>query len=82
MINEALRDIDPSIRVISEPGQYYVCSAFKAVAFLHGKRTIADKGRKKHMYYVNDGVNGSFWDELVMMKARLPKVLNRVRVKY
>ncbi|XP_058789933.1 ornithine decarboxylase 2-like [Phymastichus coffea] len=77
VINEALRDIDPSIRVISEPGQYYVCSAFKAVAFLHGKRIVVDKGCKKRMYYVNDGVNGSFWDELVMMKARLPKVLNK-----
>ncbi|KAJ8674588.1 hypothetical protein QAD02_005850 [Eretmocerus hayati] len=78
VINDALRDVDPSIRVISEPGRYYVASAFKAVAYLHGKKSTIEGGSKKYMYYVNDGVYGSFIDELLQLKHRLPLPVNRV----
>lgn len=64
--------------MISEPGRYYVTSAFKSVAYLHGKKTLVEGGRKKHMYYVNDGVYGSFLDERMGIKCRLPRALNQV----
>ncbi|OXU24285.1 hypothetical protein TSAR_000480, partial [Trichomalopsis sarcophagae] len=77
VINEAVRAIDPTIRVISEPGRYYVTSAVKAVAYVHGKKIVHEGNRKKYMYYVTDGAYGSFLDELIQLKARLPDPLNK-----
>ncbi|XP_023247308.1 ornithine decarboxylase 2-like [Copidosoma floridanum] len=80
VINEALEDVDPSIRVISEPGRYYVTSAFTAVAYLHGKKTTVDKNGFEHnMYYVNDGVYGSFLEELLQLKSRVPQAVDESR---
>lgn len=79
MINEAIRDVDPSIRVISEPGRYYVTSAFTSAAYLHGKKTVVEGNTKSYMYYLNDGVYGSFFDYMLGVKSSLPGLLNQVR---
>ncbi|XP_043470239.1 ornithine decarboxylase 1-like [Leptopilina heterotoma] len=76
VINESIKNIDPSIKIISEPGRYYVTAAFVAVAHLFGKKTVIRDNEEVKMYYINDGTFGSFIEELLMMKARHPISLN------
>ncbi|KAK2581901.1 hypothetical protein KPH14_002358 [Odynerus spinipes] len=72
IVNNAIKDIDPAIQIISEPGRYYVTSAFTLAAYLHSKRTILKGNRLSHMYYVNCGVYGAFVEELLNLKSRHP----------
>ncbi|XP_012272890.1 ornithine decarboxylase 1 [Orussus abietinus] len=76
-INDALKDVDPSIDVISEPGRYYVTSASTLASLVHSKKIIIEDGRKKLMYYMTDGTYGSFIEELLNLKCRLPVLSNR-----
>ncbi|KAL6438466.1 hypothetical protein ACFW04_004515 [Cataglyphis niger] len=76
IINDAIQDLDPSIRVIGEPGSYYVTSSFTLAAFVHSKRVIPKNGETMRMYYVNCGVFSSFIDELLGIQARVPLLLS------
>jgi len=83
VLNEALDKFFPAesgVRIIAEPGRYFVASAFTLAVNVIAKRTVArdisdinsapPNGHHKqnvtsndepsHMYYVNDGVYGSF----------------------
>ncbi|XP_058800183.1 ornithine decarboxylase-like [Phymastichus coffea] len=79
-INAALDDIDFSIKIIAEPGRYYVTSAVTAAACVLGKKTVIREGKKTFMYYVSDGVYGSFIEELLDIRARHPVTVNATRV--
>jgi len=51
------------IRIIAEPGRYFVCSALTLAVNIIARRTVENKDDVKgkgFMYYVNDGVYGSF----------------------
>lgn len=49
------------VKIIAEPGQYYVSSAYTLACQVHSKRKIFENGKvKKIMYFINDGVYGSF----------------------
>ncbi|WBW74306.1 ornithine decarboxylase Spe1 [Schizosaccharomyces osmophilus] len=48
---------DSSVRIISEPGRFFVAGAFTLAVNVIAKRKLADE--EKVMYYVNDGVYGS-----------------------
>ncbi|KAL1993131.1 hypothetical protein VTN49DRAFT_3888 [Thermomyces lanuginosus] len=53
----------PHIRIIAEPGRYYVASAFTLAAHVIARRTVrdpADPSRDAYMLYLNDGVYGNF----------------------
>ena len=52
----------PEIKVISEPGRYYVSSAFTLVVQVTSRRISYDPTtmKKTYMYYLNDGIYGSF----------------------
>lgn len=60
----------PEVRVIAEPGRYYVGSAFTLATQVIARRTVQhdplavaatlETSSPSHMYYVNDGVYGSF----------------------
>ncbi|XP_020300292.1 ornithine decarboxylase-like [Pseudomyrmex gracilis] len=76
LINDALKDLDPGIQVISEPGTYYVASAFTLAAYLHSKRIACKKNAIIRMYYVNVGTYNSFVEELLGLKARVPQILD------
>jgi len=60
------RLFDKSVRVIAEPGRYYVSAAFTLAVNIVARRTISNEPQPEHdinrsyMYYVNDGVYGSF----------------------
>ncbi|XP_046466222.1 ornithine decarboxylase 2-like isoform X1 [Neodiprion pinetum] len=77
IINEALEGVDPSIRVISEPGRYYVASAFTLASFVFGKKTVTEEGKIRNMYWINDGNFGSFIDHLLAIKTYSPIALNK-----
>lgn len=85
-LNEALDKYfpqDSGVRIIAEPGRYFVASAFTLAVNIIAKRTVArdvsenhtntdsvpdghhqqnvgNNDEPSHMYYVNDGVYGSF----------------------
>ncbi|KAF9112314.1 hypothetical protein BGX27_003633 [Mortierella sp. AM989] len=59
----------PEVRVIAEPGRYYVGSAFTLATQVIARRTIqrdlneifeSNNEAPSHMYYINDGMYGSF----------------------
>lgn len=72
IVNDAIQDIDPSIKIISEPGRYYVTSAFSLASYLHTKKIIPKGDKMVRMYYMNCGVYNSFIEELLELRARLP----------
>ncbi|CAF1176112.1 unnamed protein product [Didymodactylos carnosus] len=64
-VNKALDEHFPvqcGVRIIAEPGRYYVASAYTLATNIIASREMIDPGtdEKKLMYYVNDGVYGSF----------------------
>ncbi|KAI8580036.1 hypothetical protein K450DRAFT_239054 [Umbelopsis ramanniana AG] len=71
ILGPAVDQMFPSnIRVIAEPGRYYVSSAFTICAHIIARRTVGRDATELHgesgddhpeyMYYVNDGMYGSF----------------------
>ncbi|XP_048484082.1 ornithine decarboxylase 1 [Plutella xylostella] len=65
IINAALQKHfpDPSVQVIAEPGRYFAAAAYTLAVMVHAKREIIPKessGESHTMYFVNDGVYGSF----------------------
>lgn len=57
------------VRIIAEPGRFFVASAFTLAVNIIATRSVTidpnpddgtDKGEQMYMYYVNDGVYGSF----------------------
>jgi len=82
IINDAIQDLDPSIRVISEPGRYYVESAFTLVSFLHSKKIVYKNGNLMRMYYANVGTYNSFLDEMIGLESRKPQILFEVLITY
>lgn len=49
------------VDIIAEPGRFYVASAFTLSTLVHSIRELKENGSKnKYMYYINDGVYGSF----------------------
>lgn len=80
-INESLDTHFPSpnVTVISEPGRFFVESAFTLVTRAHSKRKDYKNGVvDKIMYYVNDGVYGSFHAAGNDRNPSKPKVLDKV----
>ena len=70
------------IRVIAEPGRYYVASAFTIFTNIIGRRSVTmpvvevdKKTPEQYMYYVNDGMYGSFNCILFDHQIVHPKVL-------
>lgn len=58
--------VESGVRIIAEPGRFFVASAFTLCVNIVAKRVIDEEQRQqdqdgpKFMYYVNDGVYGSF----------------------
>ncbi|XP_004396371.1 PREDICTED: ornithine decarboxylase-like [Odobenus rosmarus divergens] len=61
---------DPGVRIIAEPGRYYVASAFMLAVNIIAKKLVLkeqtgsddedESSEQTFMYYMNDGVYGSF----------------------
>jgi len=59
------------LQLISEPGRYFTASAFSLVANITSRRKIQTEESESFMYYINDGVYGSF-NCLIFDHAVLP----------
>ena len=70
---------ESGVQLIAEPGRFFVASAFTlAVSVIASRRVFDDEsGEEKFMYYMNDGVYGSFncilYDH-AQVEATLPDV--------
>lgn len=63
IINKALDKYmpDSAIHIIAEPGRFFVSSAFTLICKIYSKREIVQNDKlEKTMYFINDGVYGSF----------------------
>jgi ornithine decarboxylase len=78
VLSSALEEYIPShIRVIGEPGRYYVSSAFTIACHVIARRTVADPtlGTTSYMLYLNDGVYGNFSSIMFDHQNPVPHVL-------
>ena len=69
----------PHIRIIGEPGRYYVSSAFSLACNIIARRDVLDPstGDLSYMLYLNDGVYGNFSSIIFDHQHPLPQVLRR-----
>ncbi|KAI9814908.1 MAG: Ornithine decarboxylase [Thelocarpon impressellum] len=80
VLSEALEDyIPPHIRVIGEPGRYYVARAFTLACNVIARRNIEDAaaGETSYMIYLNDGMYGNFSCIMFDHQNPVPRVLRR-----
>lgn len=62
-LSQAIDDlIPPHIKIIGEPGRYYVATAFTLASHIIGRRTFEDIATrtKSYMLFLNDGLYGNF----------------------
>ncbi|KAK6529072.1 hypothetical protein TWF694_004290 [Orbilia ellipsospora] len=66
-----------NVRVIAEPGRYYVASAFTVAAHVIARRTVQDPVTLENsfMLYLNDGVYGNFSGVMFDHQTPIPRVL-------
>ncbi|XP_033226728.1 ornithine decarboxylase 1-like [Belonocnema kinseyi] len=67
VVNHALDEYfnNGDVQIIAEPGRFFVASAFTLATSIHSKRSVrgdktAPNATTHNMYYINDGVYGSF----------------------
>ena len=67
----------PSVRIIGEPGRYYVSTAFTIACHVIGRRTVNDAtlGTTSYMLYMNDGVYGNFSSIIFDHQQPVPRLL-------
>jgi len=78
VLSRALDDHFPShIRIIGEPGRYYVSSAFTIACNVIARRTveIPELQTKSYMLYLNDGVYGNFSSIMFDHQHPVPQIL-------
>jgi ornithine decarboxylase len=78
VLSQALDDyFPPNIRIIGEPGRYYVASAFSLACNVIARRTIEDgtTQRPAYMLYLNDGIYGNFTSIMFDHQHPVPRVL-------
>lgn len=70
------------VKIIAEPGRYYVASAFSVVARVFGRRSVNPKDQINtedpvmYFYYINDGTYGNFKQVLISRLQTKPIVLD------
>ncbi|XP_050533773.1 ornithine decarboxylase-like isoform X2 [Daktulosphaira vitifoliae] len=76
IINEALDELfppDSGVNIIAEPGRYFVESSFTLTTQIHSIKRGSCNG--EIMYFINDGIYGSFMDILIERAKYIPKPL-------
>ncbi|XP_013388445.1 antizyme inhibitor 2 isoform X2 [Lingula anatina] len=87
IINMALDEYFPkeeNVEVIAEPGAYYVQSAFTLALRVTGKRVLrsansAKVSQQSYFYYLNDGIHGSFFCNLLFLADKLVRNFHVVK---
>ena len=79
VLSEALDNyFPPNIRIIGEPGRYYVASAFTLACNIIARRDIEDPATREtsYMLYLNDGVYGNFSSIIFDHQHPVPRILH------
>lgn len=68
----------PHVRVIGEPGRYFAASAMTLATTIHSRRVFPteENEQKKVLYYIDDGVYGSFNCIFFDHQSPKPLILN------
>ena len=81
VLSQALEENFPaSVRIIGEPGRFYVSSAFIIACTVIARRTVeprpsAGNDETSYMLYLNDGVYGNFSSIIFDHQQPVPKIL-------
>jgi ornithine decarboxylase len=78
VLNQALDNyFPPNIRIIGEPGRYFVASAFTLACNVIARRTIEDSATQTsaYMLYLNDGIYGNFTSIMFDHQHPVPRIL-------
>ncbi|KAL8764366.1 MAG: hypothetical protein Q9184_000071 [Pyrenodesmia sp. 2 TL-2023] len=82
VLSDALEEHFPhSVRIIGEPGRYYVSSAFTLACNIIARRDIQDPATRltSYMLYLNDGVYGNFSSIIFDHQNPSPRILSQDR---
>ena len=77
-LSEALdNNFPPNVRIIGEPGRYYVASAFTLACNVIARRDLYDPATKEtaYMLYLNDGIYGNFSSIIFDHQHPVPQIL-------
>jgi ornithine decarboxylase len=76
---ETDRLFPPTVRLLAEPGRYFATTLYTLATQVTSKRTVvtSEDGKLRFMYYLNDGVYGSFNNIMFDHGQPLPKILLR-----
>ena len=80
VLSEALDEHFPSsVRIIGEPGRYYVASAFTLACNVIARRDIQNPVNRmtSYMLYLNDGVYGNFSSIIFDHQRPAPRILHK-----
>lgn len=80
VLSKALDENFPSnIRIIGEPGRYYVASAFTLACNIIARRDLQDPATLEttYMLYLNDGVYGNFSSLIFDHQIASPRILSK-----
>ena len=78
VLSNALEEnFPPHIRIIGEPGRFYVSSAFTIACHVIARRSVEvpDRSLKSYMLYLNDGVYGNFSSIIFDHQKPIPQPL-------
>ena len=79
VLSEALDNyFPPNVRIIGEPGRYYVASAFTLACNVIARRDMQDRVTKEisYMLYLNDGIYGNFSSIIFDHQHPVPQILH------
>lgn len=79
VLSDALDEYFPtSVRIIGEPGRYFVSNAFSLACNVIARRDILDTVTRKtsYMLYLNDGVYGNFSSIIFDHQHPVPRILH------
>lgn len=67
----------PNVRIIGEPGRYYVATAFTIACHVIARRSVhdAELNTDSYMLYLNDGVYGNFSSIMFDHQHPVPRIL-------
>ena len=78
VLTQALDDyFPPNVRIIGEPGRYFVSTAYTLACNVIARRDLEDPANreKKYMLYLNDGVYGNFSSIIFDHQHPVPQIL-------
>jgi ornithine decarboxylase len=79
LIAPLLDEVFPNIKIIAEPGRYFAASTMTLVSTVHSRRRYIQDGCQKYLYYIDEGVYGSFNCIIFDHQMPRPKLLTAAK---